>query len=224
LASLRSTVAILVSIPLSVVAAFFGLYFTGETVNLMTLGGLALAVGRVVDDAIVVLENVARHLEMGKSPTKAAYDGAREVAMPVFISTLTTIIVFLPVVFLTGIGRYLFTPLGKSVAFAMAASYVFAMTFVPVFCARFLTKEAAEAAEHSRFARAFDRFAEKYEHALAALIRNRRVAFAVVGAAFAASLGFIAPRIGQEFFPLVDAGQFVLNVRTTPGMKVEKTE
>ncbi len=224
LASFRSTIAILVSIPLSVVAAFGGLYFTGETVNLMTLGGLALAVGRVVDDAIVVLENVARHLEMGKSPTRAAYDGAREVAMPVFISTVTTIIVFLPVVFLSGIGRYLFTPLGKAVAFAMAASYVFAMTFVPVFCARFLTREAAEASEHSRFARAFDRFAERYEHALASLVRNRRVAFAIVGATFAASLGFLAPRIGQEFFPLVDAGQFVLNVRTTPGMKVEKTE
>ncbi len=224
LASVRSTVAILVSIPLSVVAAFGGLYFTGETVNLMTLGGLALAVGRVVDDAIVVLENVARHLEHGKSPRQAALDGASEVAMPVFISTVTTIIVFLPVVFLSGIGRYLFTPLGKSVAFAMAASYVFAMTFVPVFCARFLTKEAAQAGEHSRFARAFDRVAARYERSLAALIRRRRTAFALIGAAFAASVGLLAPRIGQEFFPMVDAGQFVLNVRTTPGMKVEKTE
>jgi multidrug efflux pump subunit AcrB len=224
LASFRSTVAILVSIPLSVIAAFAGLYFTGETINLMTLGGLALAVGRVVDDAIVVLENTARHLEMGKTSRQAAHDGAAEVAMPVFISTVTTMIVFLPVVFLTGIGKFLFTPLGKSVAFAMGASYFFAMTFVPVFCARFLTTDAALAMEHSRFAKAFDRFAEKYEHALRALVRKRRVAFALVGAAFAATLAFVAPRIGQEFFPAVDAGQFVLNVRTTSGMRVEETE
>ena len=224
LASFRSTVAILVSIPLSVIAAFAGLYFTGETVNLMTLGGLALAVGRVVDDAIVVLENTARHLEMGKSPRKAAHDGAAEVAMPVFISTLTTMIVFLPVVFLTGIGKFLFTPLGKSVAFAMGASYFFAMTFVPVFCARFLTADAARAMEHSRFARAFDRFAAKYEKALRYLVQKRRIAFAIVAAAFVGTLTLIAPRIGQEFFPAVDAGQFVLNMRTTSGMKVEETE
>jgi multidrug efflux pump subunit AcrB len=224
LASFRSTVAILVSIPLSVIAAFAGLYFTGETVNLMTLGGLALAVGRVVDDAIVVLENVARHLEMGKSPTRAAHDGAREVAMPVFISTVTTIIVFLPVIFLTGIGRYLFTPLGKAVGLAMMASYFFAMTFVPVFCAKYLTREAAEAAEHSRFATAFDRLAGRYEGWLASLVRNRGTAFAFVAAAFVASIVLVGPRIGQEFFPSVDAGQFVLNIRTSPGMKVERTE
>jgi multidrug efflux pump subunit AcrB len=224
LASFRSTIAILISIPLSVVTAFAGLYFTGETVNLMTLGGLALAVGRVVDDAIVVLENVARHLEMGKSPTKAAYDGASEVAMPVFISTVTTMIVFLPVVFLTGIGKYLFTPLGKSVAFAMGASYFFAMTFVPAFCARFLTREAAMAGEHSWFARKFERFAHRYEVALRALVKGRRVAFACVAAAFVFTLVVIAPRIGQEFFPAVDAGQFVLNVRTLSGMRVEESE
>jgi CzcA family heavy metal efflux pump len=223
LASVRSTLAILISIPLSVVAAFAGLYFTGETINLMTLGGLALAVGRVVDDAIVVLENTARHIEMGKTPREAAHDGAAEVAMPVFISTVTTMIVFLPVVFLTGIGKFLFTPLGKSVAFAMAASYVFAMTFVPVFCARFLTREAAEAAEHSRFARAFDRFADRYGRALRTLISRRRVAFALVGAAFVGTMTLIFPRIGQEFFPVVDSGQFVLNVRTLSGMRVEET-
>jgi CzcA family heavy metal efflux pump len=224
LASYKSTLAILISIPLSVMAAFAGLYFTGETVNLMTLGGLALAVGRVVDDAIVVLENVARHLEMGKSPTKAAHDGAAEVAMPVFISTVTTMLVFLPVVFLTGIGKFLFTPLGKSVAFAMAASYFFAMTFMPAFCARFLTREAAEAMEHSRFSRAFDRFAGRYENALRGLVKKRRHLFAIIAGAFAFTLIVVFPRIGQEFFPQVDAGQFVLDVRTLSGMRVEETE
>jgi multidrug efflux pump subunit AcrB len=181
-------------------------------------------VGRVVDDAIVVLENVARHMGMGKSSRQAAQDGAAEVAMPVFISTVTTMIVFLPVVFLTGIGKYLFTPLGKSVAFAMAASYVFAMTFVPVFCARFLTRKAAEAGEHGRFAKVLERFSERYGRSLTSLLRRRRIAFALVFAAFAGSLIGIAPRIGQEFFPAVDAGQFVLNVRSIPGMRVEKME
>src|SRR5713101_721141 len=115
----------------------------------MVLGGLALAVGRLVDDAIVVLENTDRHLAMDKPPAQAALDGASEVAMPVLVATITTIVVFFPVVFLTGIGRFLFTPLALAVAFAIGASYFVAMMVVPVYCARFLG-DAEVASEHGR--------------------------------------------------------------------------
>jgi multidrug efflux pump subunit AcrB len=231
LGSLRSSVAILVSIPLSVVAAFAGLYFGGETVNLMTLGGLALAVGRVVDDAIVVLENIERHLLMGKPPREAARDGAGEVAVPVLISTVTTVLVFLPVVFLTGVGKSLFTPLAKAVGLAMGASYLFAMTFIPIYCAFFLRAgaarhEAGKEAQHehgSWFGRLFDRFAERYAAALRGAIAHRRLMLGGIGAAFVLVVGLLGPRLGQEFFPMVDAGQFVLNVRAPEGSRVEET-
>src|SRR5713226_752763 len=130
--SFRSMAIIFLSIPISLLAAVIGLFFTGDTINAMTLGGMALAVGRLVDDSIVVLENTHRHLGMGKGALKAASDGAEEVAMPVLVSTITTIVVFFPVIFLYGIGKYLFTPLALSVAFAMAASYLMAMTVVPL--------------------------------------------------------------------------------------------
>src|SRR5262249_11828773 len=130
--SFRSMAIVFLSIPLSALAAFIGLYATNDTINAMTLGGLALAVGRLVDDSIVVLENTHRHLRMGKGALAAAHEAAEEVAMPVLVSTVTTIIVFFPVVFLYGMGKYLFAPLALAVAFAMAASYVMAMTVVPV--------------------------------------------------------------------------------------------
>src|SRR3989454_3209369 len=139
---LRSTLVTVLAIPLSILAAFIGLYFTGNSINAMTLGGLALAVGRLVDDAIVVVENTHRHLGEGKPAAGAALEAAGEVSMPVLAATLTTIIVFFPVVFLTGIGRFLFAPLALAVAFSIGASYLVAMTVVPVYCARFLGARA----------------------------------------------------------------------------------
>ncbi|GEM_PF-11872 len=138
LGNLRASFAVFLSIPLSILACFIGLYATKETINAMTLGGLALAVGRLIDDSVVVLENTMRHREMGKPPAQAALEAAREVAMPVLAATVTTIIVFVPVVFLTGTAKFLFTPLAKSVTFSIIASYVVSMTIIPLFCATFL--------------------------------------------------------------------------------------
>ncbi len=143
LGSVRSSTVIFLKIPLSIIFAIIGLFVTGNSTNSMTLGGLALAVGRLVDNAIVVLENITRHLSMGKLPSIAARDGAEEVALPVVVSTLTTTIVFLPVFFLKGVGHLLFTPLAVTVVLAMAASYVLAMTLVPVFAARLLPMRRA---------------------------------------------------------------------------------
>src|SRR5216683_1787568 len=138
LGSIRSTVVIALTIPLSALAAVIGLYFTGQTLNAMTLGGLALVMGRLVDDPIVDIENTFRHLDMGKTPKQAALDSAMEIAMPVLVATITTVVVFFPVVFLFGMGKYLFTPLALSVAFAMFASYVLSRTLSPAYCAYFL--------------------------------------------------------------------------------------
>src|SRR5262249_34488848 len=135
-------------------AAIMGLFFTDNSLNLMTLGGLALAVGRLVDDSIVVLENTHRHLGMGKAPEAAALDAAEEVRMPILVATITTVVVFAPVVFLSGIGKFLFTPLALSVTLAMVASYIVALTIVPVYCARFLAR--SDAGQH-RWARAVER-------------------------------------------------------------------
>ncbi|HEU4683453.1 MAG TPA: efflux RND transporter permease subunit, partial [Nitrospira sp.] len=132
LGSIRSTVIVALAIPLSVTAAFIGLYFTGHSVNIMTLGGLALAVGRLVDDAIVVVENFHRHMEMGKTAAQAAGDAVTEVAMPMLIITITVFLVFLPIAFFTGVIKFLFVPLGLAVAYAMMASYVVALTVAPV--------------------------------------------------------------------------------------------
>src|SRR5712692_10537961 len=145
------------TIPLSILAALIGLYFTGHSINAMTLGGLALAVGRLIDDAVVVLENTDRYLALGRTPADAALEGAAEVAMPVLVATITTIVIFFPVVFLTGIGKFLFTPLALAVAFAIAASYFVAMTIVPVYCARFLRRQPEAGEGRHRVLAAIDR-------------------------------------------------------------------
>src|SRR5438876_5018173 len=163
--SLRSTVAILLSIPLSILAAIIGLYFTEHSLNLMTMGGLALAVGRLVDDSIVVLENTHRHLAMGKTAETAALDAAEEVRMPILVATITTVVVFAPVVFLSGIGRFLFTPLALSVTFAMLASYIVALTVVPTYCAKFLLHSGAPPRWFSVFDRSFERTKAAYGRA-----------------------------------------------------------
>ena len=169
LGSFRSTFAIFLSIPLSILAGAFGLMMSGSTINIMTLGGFALAIGRLVDDSTVVLENINRHLAEGKAPSDAARDGANEVALAVLASTITTIIVFSPVMFLFGVARSLFSALSLAVVLSMAASYIVAMTVIPIFCARFLTAEEGRKAEEGgnsilgRFIAAYDRFAVRYE-------------------------------------------------------------
>jgi multidrug efflux pump subunit AcrB len=138
LGNLRSTLVVALSIPLSILAAFLGLYFTGHTLNIMTLGGLALILGRVVDDSIVDVENTVRHLNMGKDPVTAARDSAAEISVPVLMATVTTVIVFFPLTFMTGVGKYLFTPLAVSATLAMAASYIVSRTVSPLYCSKFL--------------------------------------------------------------------------------------
>jgi HAE1 family hydrophobic/amphiphilic exporter-1 len=138
LGSLRSTLIVALSIPLSILAAFLGLYLTGHTLNIMTLGGIALVLGRVVDDSIVDVENTIRHLGLGKTPLEAARHSAAEIAVPVLIATLTTVVVFLPLTFMTGVGKYLFTPLAISAALAMGASYLVSRTVSPLYCSRYL--------------------------------------------------------------------------------------
>ena len=250
--SFRSMVIIFLSIPLSVLGAFIGFYFTGDTINAMTLGGLALAVGRLLDDSIVVLENTHRHLHMGKSALKAARDAAEEVAMPVLVSTITTIVVFFPVIFLYGVGKYLFTPLALSVAFAMVASYVIAMTVVPVAMAVLYRRRGAlgigvataSAGSHdeedwseeisheeggkrrgvfSFFERGFEAVRRGYERVLgwALVNRGKVVTTAILG--FAGTLA-LYPFLGNELFPPVDAGQFMIRVRGQSGTRIEKME
>ena len=171
LGSFRSTFAIFLSIPLSILAGAFGLMMGGSTINIMTLGGFALAIGRLVDDSTVVLENINRHLAEGKQPEEAARDGAEEVALPVLASTITTIIVFFPVMFLFGVAKYLFSALALAVVLSMLASYLVAMSVIPIYCARFLTAETrarirgrrARAGPLGAFIRVYERLATRYE-------------------------------------------------------------
>src|SRR5208337_1906640 len=195
LGNFRSTFAIFLSIPLSILAGGFGLFMNGSTINIMALGGFALAIGRLVDDSVVVLENINRHLAEGKEPHAAAREGAEEVALPVLASTITTCIVFFPVMFLFGVAKYLFSALALAVVLSMAASYLVAMTVIPIFCARFLTVEDARAAEKAEsggflaaFNRLYERFAHWYEKVLERSLEHKLIVVTGVGALFAASL------------------------------------
>jgi multidrug efflux pump subunit AcrB len=226
LGSVRSTVVIALAIPLSALAAVIGLYFTGQTLNAMTLGGLALVMGRLVDDAIVDVENTFRHLEMGKPPKRAALDSAVEIALPVLVSTITTVAVFFPVVFLYGMGKYLFTPLALSVFFAMFASYLLSRTVSPAYCAYFLR---ADADPHKRFwlFRQFERAYKWYRATFARTLRRAlEVRYLVVAGAVALFFAswLLYPLIGKELFPQIDAGQFVIGVRAQAGTRLERTE
>jgi HAE1 family hydrophobic/amphiphilic exporter-1 len=230
LGSFRSTVAIFLSIPLSLLAAAFGLFLHGSTINVMTLGGFALAIGRLVDDSVVVLENVSRHLALDKSPEQAARDGADEVALAVLASTVTTVIVFFPVMFLFGVAKYLFSALSLAVVLSMLASYVVAMTVIPVFCARFLrpgdVAEGEDGAAHGGFAwfsRPYERFAARYERVLRAALDRKGLVVGGLAVLFViALLGY--PLLGTELFPRTDAGQFVINLRMPTGTRIEVTE
>ncbi len=233
LGSLRYTLIIALAIPLSVTAAFIGLFFTGHTINIMTLGGLALAVGRLVDDAIVVVENTHRHMDMGKPAKEAAGDAVTEVAMPMLVITITVFLVFLPIAFFTGIIKFLFVPLALTVAYAMMASYFVALTVAPVTIAWLFRKghggHGHAAPPQSRFVawwnrlNLFDPFVERYISVLRWCLAHKALVIIVVTLTFAGSV-LVAPNMATEFFPKVDAGSFILNVSAPEGTRIEKTE
>lgn len=228
LGSVRSTLIIALAIPLSILAAIIGLFFTQNTINVMTLGGLALVMGRLLDDAIVVLENTHRHLKMGKEPARAALDAAGEVAMPILVATITTAVVFFPVVFLTGLGRFLFTPLALSVTIAIFASYLVAMTLVPICCAKFFRAYLPEVAHPDGPPMTLaDRLAARLSTGCGIVVEwalsHRRIVVGTTLAVFLASL-FLYPRIGRDLFPTIDVGQFTVKVRAPSGMRIELTE
>jgi CzcA family heavy metal efflux pump len=225
LGSVRSMAIVALSLPLAIVAASTGLYFTGQSLNTMTLGGLALAVGLLIDQTIVVLENVSRHLEMGKPRLQAALDGAREVETPVLIITLTIIAVFFPIVFLTGIGKLLFTPLALSVTLALVASYALAMSLVPSCASRFLSLRRQEGGGAGRrpFEAWFDPVRESYGRLLSRALARKKAVLGAAALVFLGSLG-LYPLIGTELFPAVDAGQLMIRVRAPSGTRVERTE
>lgn len=228
LGSLRYTFIIALAIPISILAAFVLLYFTGHTVNVMTLGGLALVIGTLLDNNIVVLENVHRHLLMGKTPGQAAGDGVGEVALPMLVSTISILIVYLPIVFFTGIIKFLFVPLALAVAYSMVVSYVSSMTIAPVAMAA-LIKHDVHSSEggsgHSArvFDQLFNQVVNAYEAILHWCLRHKAVVVVSVAAIFVGSL-LLTPRLATEFFPKVDAGQFILNIAASEGTRVETTE
>jgi CzcA family heavy metal efflux pump len=232
LGSWRSTIIIAVSIPLSVICSLLMLAALGETINIMTLGGLALAVGILVDDATVEIENINRNLEEGKEVEQAILDGAAQIAVPAFVSTISICIVFVPMFLLGGVARYLFVPLAEAVVFAMLASYFLSRTIVPTM-AKYLLKPHEEGQTHVsrnplvRFQLTFEKYFEKlrnWYHGLLSFCLEYRLAFLFSIAAFwVGSLVFLYPWLGQDFFPSVDGGQFKLHVRAHTGTRIEDT-
>ncbi len=232
LGSWRSTLIIAISIPLSILCSICVLSALGETINIMTLGGLALAVGILVDDATVTIENIDRNFDEGKDLRTGILDGAAQIAVPALVSTLCICIVFIPMFFLTGVARYLFIPLAEAVVFAMLASYVLSRTLVPTLAMYLLKVDGHHRPEPkswnvaARFQRAFERGFEAarmgYLRTLETCIRRRRLfvpAFlALCGAAF-----LLIPWLGRDFFPVTDAGQFNLHFRAKTGTRIEET-
>ena len=227
LLSLRATGIIAVAIPLSIVATFTLLFFTGQTLNVFTLGGLALGVGRLVDDSIVELENIHRHLAMGQQRKSAVLNAAQEVAMPILVSTITTVVVFFPVVFLTGVAKNLFLPLALTIAFSLTTSFFVSRTVTPLLCLKFLHAEPqgaqAERGLRARILRWLDRLDQGYASALHWVLGHRAMVIGGILLAFVASL-FLGKRIGTEFFPDTDESQFQINYKAPIGTRVEKTE
>jgi multidrug efflux pump subunit AcrB len=230
LGSWRSTIIIAISIPLSILTSVIVLSFLHETINIMTLGGLALAVGILVDDATVTIENIERHLEEGAALHDGILDGAAQIAVPALVSTLCICIVFLPMFFLSGVAKYLFVPLAEAVIFAMIASYILSRTLVPTL-AMYLLKAKQHGGQESRspfarFQRGFERLFETvrltYSSLLAQLVSLRRIF--VPGFLAVCLLAFaIIPFLGQDFFPNSDSGQFILHVRAKTGTRIEDT-
>src|ERR1700759_3360740 len=235
LGSWRSTLIIAVSIPLSILVSLICLGALGETINIMTLGGLALAVGILVDDATVEIENINRNLEEGKEVEQAILDGAAQIAIPAFVSTLSICIVFVPMFFMGGVAKYLFVPLAEAVVFAMLASYFLSRTVVPTMAKFLLVEHDAEAQRQKhqsrnpfiRFQLAFEHRFEQlrsFYHGLLSLAVARSSTFLILFLLFCVgSFALLYPWLGQDFFPSVDAGQFKLHVRARTGTRIEET-
>ncbi len=230
----RSTVIIAVSIPLSILTSVIVLSALGETINIMTLGGLALAVGILVDDATVEIENINRNLSQGKEVEHAILDGAQQIAVPAFVSTLSICIVFVPMFFLAGVARYLFVPLAEAVVFAMLASYLLSRTLIPTMAKYLLRGEDVDPhrGAHSRnplvrwqvrFEEEFERLRERYHLLLESCLHHRRLFLLVFLAFCVVSVVILVPWLGQDFFPAVDSGQFKLHLRARTGTRIEET-
>ena len=244
LGSLRATVAVFFSIPLSVCATFFILKLAGSSVNSMVLGGLALALSRLIDNSVVVLENIYRHLEMGEPQRVAAENGGKEVALPVLASTLTTAVVFLPVTLLAGVSRFLFSAMGLAVVISLFLSYFVAMTVVPLFCSKYLRIDSSEplhedqvgeartvkeskrgwaARFNSSFNAGFDSMLDWYERAVGRVLLRPAKILVIFSVLFICSLG-LYKFVGLSFFPQTDAGQFVINLKGLSGTRLDVTE
>jgi len=236
LGNVRATVAVFLSVPLSALATFIALSFGDNSINSMILGGLALAFSRLIDNSVIVLENIFRHLELGESPEVAAEKGGQEVALAVLAATLTTAIVFFPVTFLYGVSRFLFSALALAVVLSLFASYVVAMTVVPLFCSRLIkAHDVGHGASHGaepqnwgqRFNAAFNRrftgLLDRYQVSVEkALLRPLATVLTIIGVFFL-SLG-LWPLVGEAYFPRTDPGQFVINVKAPTGTRIEITE
>jgi CzcA family heavy metal efflux pump len=220
LGNIRSALIVSIALPLSVLFAFIVLYFTGQAINSITLGGIALVLGLLVDNAIVVTENIDKHMMMGKKPTQAALDAALEVANPVLASTLVIIVVFIPVMFLTGIAKYLFSPLSITVAGAMIGSYIFSLTLIPLAAAYFYKEKTAAESTPNFFQKYVTRREKAYKILLAKAINNRGAVLLVTLIAFVISL-FGATQLGYELFPASDVGQMEIQVRMESGTTLQ---
>src|ERR1700692_3279439 len=232
LGSWRSTLIIAVSIPLSILVSVLCLGALGQTINIMTLGGLALAVGMLVDDATVEIENTNRNLDQGKETKQAILDSASQIATPAFVSTLSICIVFAPMFLLSGVARYLFVPLAESVVFAMLASYLLSRTIVPTMAKYLLRGDKHETGAPSRnplvrlqkrFEAAFEKLHHGYRGLLEGCLHHRRAFLIAFFATCLGSLALLIPWLGQDFFPSVDSGSFKLHMRAPTGMRIEET-
>jgi len=234
LGSWRSTLIIAVSIPLSILTSIIVMSALGETINIMTLGGLALAVGILVDDATVEIENINRNIDQGKEIVQAILDGASQIAVPALVSTLSICIVFVPMFFLTGVARYLFVPLAEAVSFAMLASYLLSRTIVPTM-ARYLLSDNTLLAEgkppkkahifsrmQQRFEHGFEGLRDRYHGVLEICVRHNKL-FAISFLAVCILSFALLPLLGQDFFPAVDTGEFKLHLRAPTGTRIEET-
>ena len=233
LGSMRATAAVFLSIPLSVMITFFVLHSMDKTINSMVLSGLALAFSRLIDDSVVVIENIYRHIELGEEPRVAAVKGANEVALAVLAIMLVAVVVFFPVTLLFGVSKYLFSALALAVVLALFASYFDAVTVVPLFCAYFLKAahhggEGAEAKKswgarfHAGFNAQFEKMLDIYQKYVSKTLDRPREALMAFGVLFVLSFALV-PLVGVSFFPRADAGQFVINVKAPTGTRIEVT-
>src|ERR1700683_3174619 len=229
LGSWRSTLIIAVSIPLSILTSMVVLSFLGETINIMTLGGLALAVGILVDDATVTIENIERYFEEGHAQREAILEGAAQIAVPALVSTLSICIVFLPMFFLAGVSKFLFVPLAEAVVFAMLASYLLSRTLIPTLALYLLRSKQQSNCRpgfftrfQRRFEKAFERLRLSYQLFLTTVV-HRRVVFIPAFLAVWLSMFLLVPWLGQNFFPASDNGQLILHMRVKSGTRIEET-